>query len=59
MKTCPRVVNLRLQDITCAVAELPRAHMEPDLAPMVLSRLGLTVANLEAAGADPYDAGAT
>jgi hypothetical protein len=29
--------------------------MEPDLAAMVLDSLGLTVKDLEAAGADPYD----
>jgi hypothetical protein len=32
-----------------------RDHMEPDLAAMVLDSLGLAVADLEAAGADPYD----
>jgi hypothetical protein len=37
------------------VAELARAHMEPDLAQMALSSLGLTVADLEVAGDDPYD----
>jgi hypothetical protein len=29
--------------------------MEPDLAEIVLHSLGITVADLEAAGADPYD----
>jgi len=29
--------------------------MEPDLASRVLDSLGLTVADLKAAGADPYD----
>ncbi len=45
----------RLQGIACALGELAETHMEPDLAGMVLQSLGLTVADLKAAGADPYD----
>jgi hypothetical protein len=45
----------RLQGIAAALGELARTHMEPDLAAMVLDSLGVTVAELEAAGADPYD----
>lgn len=45
----------RLQGIACALGELAGAHMEPDLAGIVLKSLGLTVADLEAAGADPHD----
>jgi hypothetical protein len=47
--------NLRLQGIAAALGELARAHMEPDLAAMVLASLGLTFADLKAAGADAYD----
>jgi hypothetical protein len=47
--------NYRLQGIAPALAELARAHMEPDLALMVLDSLGLTIGELKAAGADPYD----
>lgn len=50
-----RVATLRLQGVAAALGELSRAHMEPDLALMVLHSLGLSVADLEAAGADPYD----
>jgi hypothetical protein len=50
-----RVANLRLQGIAAALGELARTHMEPDLAVMVLHSLGLTIAELEAAGADAYD----
>jgi hypothetical protein len=50
-----RVANLRLQGIAVALGELANAHMEPDLAAMVLDSLGLTVADLKAAGADPHD----
>jgi len=38
-----------------ALGELARTHMEPDLAAMVLDGLGLSVADLEAAGADAHD----
>jgi hypothetical protein len=34
---------------------LPEAQMEIDLAGMLLDSLGVTVADLQAAGADPYD----
>lgn len=50
-----RIDNLRLQGIAAALAELSRAHMEPDLAAMVLNSLGLSVSDLKRAGADPYD----
>ncbi len=49
-----RIDNLRLQG-AAALAELPRTHMEPDLAAMVLESLGLSIADLKAAGADRYD----
>ena len=47
--------NYRLQGIAAALGALAREHMEPDLAAAVLDSLGLTVKDLEAAGADPYD----
>jgi hypothetical protein len=50
-----RVAKLRLQGIAAALGELSRTHMEPDLAAMVLQSLGLSITDLEAAGADPYD----
>jgi hypothetical protein len=50
-----RVAKLRLQGIAAALGELSRTHMEPDLATMVLQSLGLSITDLEAAGADPYD----
>jgi hypothetical protein len=50
-----RISNYRLQGIAAALGELSRNHMEPDLAAMVLDSLGLTVADLQAAGADPHD----
>jgi hypothetical protein len=46
---------LRLQGIAAALAELSRAHMEADLAAMVLQSLGLSVSDLKQAGANPYD----
>jgi len=49
------VVAARLQGIACALAELADAHMEPDLAEMVLHNMGLTVADLKDAGADHHD----
>jgi hypothetical protein len=54
-KRCSPVSHARYQGIAFALAELAGAHMEPDLAAMVLQSLGLSVADLEAAGADPYD----
>jgi hypothetical protein len=51
----PPPTNYRLQGIAAALGELARTHMEPDLAAMVLDSLGLTVNDLQAAGADPYD----
>jgi len=54
-RTRRRIENLRLQGIAAALGELARAHMEPDLAAMVLDSLGVSVADLKAAGADPYD----
>jgi hypothetical protein len=48
------VVSL-YQGIAAALAELARAHMEPDLALVVLESLGLWVADLKKTGADPHD----
>lgn len=53
--TPDRIQDARLQGIACALGELAGAHMEPDLAKGVLQSLGLTVADLKAAGADPHD----
>jgi hypothetical protein len=50
-----RIDNLRHQGIAAALGELACPHMEPDLAAMVLDSLGLTIADLKKAGADPYD----
>ena len=36
-------------------SSMAREHVEPDLAARVLDSLGLTVADLKAAGADPFD----
>jgi hypothetical protein len=47
--------NYRLQGIAAALGTLAREYMEPELAAMVLDSLDLTVADLEAAGADPFD----
>src|SRR5215469_4752337 len=47
--------NYRLQGIAAALGALAREHMEPELAAMVLDSLGLPVADLKAAGADPYN----
>jgi hypothetical protein len=47
--------NLRLQGIAAALAVLARNHRQPDLAAMVLDSLGITLADLERAGADAYD----
>jgi hypothetical protein len=47
--------NYRLQGIAAALGALAREHMEPHLAAMVLDSLGLTLADLKAAGADTYD----
>ena len=46
-KTAARIAHLRLQGIAAALAELARAHMEPDLAHMVLDSLGVSVADLK------------
>jgi hypothetical protein len=54
-RTRRRIENVRLQGVACALAELARAHMEPDLAHMVLDSLGVSVADLKSAGADPHD----
>jgi hypothetical protein len=58
MTTRPRtrVEKLRLQGIACALGELASAHLEPDLAQKVLKSLGLSVADLEAAGVETFDA---
>ena len=45
--------NYRLQGIALALGALARYQLEPDLTAMVLNSLGLTVKDLEAAGADP------
>ena len=47
--------NARLQGIACALGKRADAHMEPDFAQMVLESLGITMKDLQAAGADPYD----
>jgi hypothetical protein len=48
-------VNLRLQGIAAALGNLAGAQMQPDLAAIILDSLGVTVADLERAGADAYD----
>jgi hypothetical protein len=55
MSTRAEQHRFRLQGIACALGALAREQMEPDLAAMVLDSLGLTVADLAAAGADAYD----
>ena len=50
-----KTYNLRLQGIALALDELARTHVERDLALMVLDTLDLTIAGLEAAGADDHD----
>ena len=50
-----RVTNLRLQGIAAALAIVAREHREPDFAMMVLTDMQLSLADLKAAGADPYD----
>lgn len=50
-----KAASFRLQGIAAALGELSCTHMEPDLAHAVLSSLGLSVSDLEAAGADAYD----
>jgi hypothetical protein len=50
-----RLADARLQGIAAACAVLARDHGEPDDAAMVLDSLGLTIADLETAGADAYD----
>jgi hypothetical protein len=47
--------NLRLQGIAAALGNLAGAQLQPGLAATVLASLGITVADLEAAGADRYD----
>jgi hypothetical protein len=47
--------ELRYQGIAAALGELARAHMEPDLALMVLDSLGISLSDLKSAGADAYD----
>jgi hypothetical protein len=47
--------DYRLQGIAAALGELADAHLEPDLAAMVLNSLGLTIADLRRSGADAYD----
>jgi hypothetical protein len=50
-----RIHNARLQGIAAALGELAGPHRERALAEGVLESLGLTMADLQAAGADPYD----
>jgi hypothetical protein len=47
--------NLRLQGIAAALGNRAGAQMGPDLAALVLDSPAITVTDLEAAGADPYD----
>mgnify|MGYP000847633839 FL=1 len=49
------IMNARLQGIACALANIARDQMEPDVAGFALQSFGLTVADLEAAGAEPDD----
>jgi hypothetical protein len=51
----PPPANYRRQGIAAALGSLAREHMEPYLAARVLEGLGLTIADLKAAGADPCD----
>ena len=44
-----------LQGIACALAVVARDLMEPDIARYALSHFGLTVSQLEIAGAAPHD----
>jgi hypothetical protein len=46
--------HLRLQGVAAALATLARDHMQPDLAAVVLDSLGLSIADLRRAGADPH-----
>lgn len=55
MKDRDEQANYRYQGIAAALAELAGSHMEPGLAIAVLESLGVTMVELEAAGADPYD----
>jgi hypothetical protein len=50
-----QIARYRLPGVAAALGELSRAHMEPDLAAMVLESLGLSLSDLKQAGADPYD----
>jgi hypothetical protein len=50
-----KVTKYRFQEIAVALGELARDQMEPDLAMMVLDKLGLSLSDLAEAGADPYD----
>ncbi len=47
--------DYRLQGIAAALAEIADAHLERDLARMVLESLEVTVKDLQLAGADAYD----
>ena len=49
------VTNFRLQGVASALAAVSREQLQPGLAARVLDSLGLTVADLKAAGADAYD----
>ncbi len=50
-----QIARYRLRGIAAALGELSRAHMEPDLAAMVLESPGLSLSDLKRAGADPHD----
>jgi hypothetical protein len=47
--------DYRLQGIAAALGELADAHFERDLAKMVLESLGVSLRDLQLAGADAHD----
>jgi hypothetical protein len=47
--------DYRLQGIAAALGELADAHYERDLAEMVLKSLGVSIGDLQKAGADAFD----
>jgi hypothetical protein len=55
MKPRRTPADYRLQGIAAALAELSHAHMQRDLALLVLESLTLSVDDLKKAGADRYD----
>lgn len=48
-------VNLRLQGVAPALAELAGTHLERDLAELVMLSLGITLDDLVNAGANPHE----